>query len=76
MLLVGDLLLILSETGFLALVEADPAGYHEVTRFEVFDDKTWNIPALTGSRLLIRNDRQAVCLELPLADKAAQTSEK
>jgi hypothetical protein len=32
----------------------------------VFDHKQWNSPALAGGFLLLRTDRQAVCLRLPL----------
>jgi outer membrane protein assembly factor BamB len=29
--------------------------------------KTWNQPAVAGRYLLVRNDREAVCWELPAA---------
>ena len=32
--------------------------------------KTWNYPTLAGRWLLVRNDREAVCYELPLAGGA------
>ena len=66
-LLVGDLLLVLTEGGELALVDATPKQATELGRVQVFADKTWNNLALSGNRLLLRNDREAVCLELPVA---------
>ncbi|MBX9791353.1 MAG: PQQ-like beta-propeller repeat protein [Pirellulales bacterium] len=66
-LLVGDLLLVLTEGGELVLVDARPDRAVELGRVQVFDDKTWNNLALSGNRLLLRNDREAVCLLLPLA---------
>lgn len=66
LLLIDDLLLILAESGDVVLVEANAADFRELSRFKVFDDKTWNSPALAGRYLLIRNDREAACLELPL----------
>ena len=68
LILVDDLLLIQAEAGFVALAEAKPGGHRELGRFPVFDTKTWNCPALAGRYLLVRNDREAVCLELPLAE--------
>src|SRR5262249_3528750 len=62
-LLAGDLLLIVSESGDLAAVAADPAGFGELGRFTVFSGKTWNTPALAGRQLFLRNHKEMVCLE-------------
>lgn len=66
LLLVGDVLLIQSEPGDVVLVEASPDDEVELARYPALSDKTWNNPTLTGRRLLLRNDREAVCLELPV----------
>jgi outer membrane protein assembly factor BamB len=68
LLLVGDLLLIQTEKGDVVLVEPDPTELREVGRFAVLDGKTWNPPALSGQRLLVRNNEEAACYELPLAE--------
>lgn len=65
-LLVDDLLLLQAENGDVALVEASPEAFRERGRIPVLDGKTWNHMALAGSRLLVRNDRHAACLELPV----------
>ncbi len=66
-LLVGDLLLVLSESGELFLVEATPERPNSVlASFQALDGKTWNTFALYGSRLLVRNGQEAACYELPL----------
>lgn len=65
-LLVGDLYLLMAESGELVLLRPTPTGPNELGRFPVFSDKTWNPIALSGSRLLVRNDREAACLELEL----------
>lgn len=62
----GGLLLLSSERGEAVLAEAEPGAFRERARLELLDGKTWNGPALAGPYLLLRNDREAVCLELPL----------
>jgi outer membrane protein assembly factor BamB len=66
MMLVGDLLLLMAESGDVVLLEPNPNEQRELARFKVFSDKTWNPPALAGDLLLVRNDREAACLRLPL----------
>jgi outer membrane protein assembly factor BamB len=61
----GNLLIVQSEPGDVALVEASPAKYHEIATFSALSSKTWNNPALFGHLLLVRNDREAACYELP-----------
>jgi outer membrane protein assembly factor BamB len=68
-LLVGDLILVSGEDGTVALVEATPAEHRETARFAALDGKTWSPPALAGSRLIVRSDREAACFELPLASE-------
>ena len=66
LLLVGNLLLVQAESGEVVLVEASPEGYRECGRLPALTGKTWNYPALAGRWLLVRNDREAACYELPL----------
>ena len=65
---VGNHLLITTEAGDLVLVEATTESHNQLASIPIFEDKTWNPPALAGRYLLMRNDREAVCLELPLAE--------
>jgi outer membrane protein assembly factor BamB len=67
-MLIGDVILVLSETGELALVAASPAEYRELASLQVLDDAdvTWNNPAFTPPYLLVRNAREAACYRLPL----------
>ena len=62
---VDDLILVLTETGDIVLIDPDPEGLRELTRYSVIDGKVWNPPALAGSRLLVRNHREAALFELP-----------
>jgi outer membrane protein assembly factor BamB len=63
-----DAVLVMSEPGYVALVAANVKEFHELTRLDVFGDKTWNTPAVAGQQLFIRNDREMACFELPLRD--------
>lgn len=62
----GQHLLVGAENGEVALVDVRPEGMTELGRFRALADKTWNPPALAGNRLLLRNDREAVCYQLSL----------
>jgi outer membrane protein assembly factor BamB len=63
---VGELLLIQAEKGDVVLVEPSPQECRELGRIHALSSKTWNNPALAGKYLLVRNDHEAVCYELPL----------
>jgi outer membrane protein assembly factor BamB len=66
LLLVEDLLLVQTEAGEVVLVEPHPERLVELGRFTAIAGKVWNTPALAGSWLLVRNDREAAAYELPL----------
>ncbi|MBX7167788.1 MAG: PQQ-like beta-propeller repeat protein [Pirellulales bacterium] len=71
-LLVGEHLVVQTEPGEVVLVAADPAKHRELGRVAALSSKTWNTLAVAGKYLLVRNDKEAACFELPLA--AAQIS--
>ena len=62
---VGRNLLVQAEDGRVALVEANPEQYIELTSFSALEGKTWNNPCLYGKGLLVRNGEEAACYELP-----------
>jgi outer membrane protein assembly factor BamB len=62
------LLLISTERGEVALVEANPEKHNELSRFRALDatkGKTWNHPVLSHGKLFIRNDAEIACFEMP-----------
>ena len=65
-LFVGEQYLLMAESGELVLLHPTPDRPNELARYRVFDTKTWNPIALSGDLLLLRNDREAVCLRLDL----------
>lgn len=66
LLFVKEHLVIVSETGELAVVEATGKAFKELHRMPALNGKTWNTLALTGRLLLMRNAEEAVCYELPV----------
>jgi outer membrane protein assembly factor BamB len=53
-----DLIVILTEKGEIAVVNASPQKFTELTRFRALNGRTWNHPALSGNILLVRNDKE------------------
>jgi len=72
-MLVGDIILVLTESGELVLVETSPYEYRELAAMRVFSDHqiTWNNPAFAPPYLLLRNAEEAVCYELSLKELVA-----
>jgi outer membrane protein assembly factor BamB len=63
-LLLDNVLLVISEDGDLVLVDVSPKGSREIARFHAIEGKTWNHPAISGSRLFVRNGEEAACYDL------------
>jgi outer membrane protein assembly factor BamB len=55
LLLAEEHLVVLSESGEVALLKASPDAYTEVAKFEAIEGKTWNVPAMADGMLLVRN---------------------
>jgi len=65
LLLAGDKLVILAETGELAIVAADPKAFRELGKLKALKgEKTWNYPAMVGNRVFVRNHIEMACYEL------------
>jgi outer membrane protein assembly factor BamB len=61
------LLLVLSETGDVILVQASPLEHHELGRLKAVEGKTWNHPVVAHGRLYVRNAEEMACYELQQA---------
>ncbi len=66
---VGDLLLLLSETGELNLVELTPKKFSLLASLPALEGKTWNNLCLYGPRLLVRNGQEAAYYEMPVSSE-------
>jgi len=64
LLLAGEHLLILTESGDVVLVKATPESHQEIARFSALDGKTWNVPAIASGHLLVRNTTEMACYRI------------
>jgi len=67
-LLVDDVIVVLSEAGEVALVDANPNDLREFARMQAIEGQTWNNICLYGQYLLVRNSVEAACYLLPVGD--------
>ncbi len=70
--LLGDgKLLVLSADGKLISVEASPAAYTELARFQALTFKCWNVPAISSGRIYARSNQEGVCLDVSVNPPAS-----
>lgn len=62
-LVLGKTLLLLTETGSLVLVAADPTSFRELGRAQVCGSN-WCNPAYADGRVYLRDSRELICLDL------------
>jgi outer membrane protein assembly factor BamB len=74
---VSGLILMMTEDGYLVLVNPNPTAYVEVARYRALDGssnsipglpvKCWNVPAISNGRIYARSTTEAVCLDVASA---------
>jgi outer membrane protein assembly factor BamB len=57
-------LIVLSEEGKLAVVEAVPAEYREKATFQVLEGTCWTPPTLDDGKLYVRSEKELACLDM------------
>jgi len=63
-LLASGHVIVLTETGDLVLVRATPQRHEELASFSALEGKTWNVPALAGGLLLVRNTTEMAAFRI------------
>ncbi len=58
LLLAGDHIVVLTESGEVVLVRATPQAHQEIASFQALEGKTWNTPAMADGLLLVRNQTE------------------
>jgi outer membrane protein assembly factor BamB len=57
-------LIILGEEGTLALAEATPEAYRQVSSLKFSDAQCWTVPVVANGRLYVRDQARLVCVDL------------
>lgn len=68
-------ILVLTETGDVVRVAADPKQHRELGRFKAIEGKTWNHPLLAHNRLVVRNGEEIACFDLTLPVTTADSGQ-
>ncbi len=64
-LLTGDKLLVLSDDGELTLARVSPSAFRELDKAKLLSGRdAWGPMALVGRRLLLRDDRRMICVDV------------
>jgi hypothetical protein len=63
-ILVGDQLVALTDSGKLVLIEPSPAGYKEKTSFQAISGKCWSTPAFADGKIFVRSTKEAAAFDL------------
>ncbi len=66
LLLADGHVIVLTESGEVVLVNANPQGHEEVAAFSALEGKTWNVPAIADGVLLVRNQTEMAAYDLSL----------
>jgi outer membrane protein assembly factor BamB len=66
LMLADEKLIILSDKGKLAIAEASPTGFKQLSSAQILTGKCWTVPVLANGRIYARNNPggQLVCLDV------------
>jgi outer membrane protein assembly factor BamB len=63
-ILVGEKLVVLSDSGELVLVKAVPDAYEELARAKVLKGKCWSTPAYSDGKVYVRSTLEGACIDV------------
>ncbi len=58
------LLILLGEEGTLALIEANPDEFNELSSAKMLEGKNWTMPTLASGKVYLRNAEELVCVNM------------
>ena len=64
LIIADEKLLVLSDRGKLAMIEATPKGYNELAQAQVLEGKSWTSPTFEDGKIYLRNQKEMVCYDL------------
>lgn len=64
LIIVDDKLLVLSDRGKLAIVEATGEGFHQLAVAQVLNSKSWTSPTFVDGKIYLRNRKEMACYDL------------
>ncbi|QDV45235.1 outer membrane biogenesis protein BamB [Stieleria neptunia] len=63
-ILVGEKLVVLSDSGEVVIAAAAPDAYQELARADVLSGKCWSTPAYSDGRIYVRSTEEAACIAI------------
>jgi outer membrane protein assembly factor BamB len=69
LIMVGDHLMVFSDLGELAVIEANPEEYRETARMNVLEGRSWTAPSYADGKLYLRNHTRLACLRITEVSK-------
>jgi outer membrane protein assembly factor BamB len=57
-------LLVLSDRGKFAMIEATPKGFNELAQAQVLEGKSWTSPTYSDGKIYLRNQKEMACYDL------------
>jgi outer membrane protein assembly factor BamB len=64
LIIADEKLIVLSDRGKLAMIEATPKGYNELARGQVIEGKSWTSPTFSDGKIYLRNQKEMACYDL------------
>jgi outer membrane protein assembly factor BamB len=64
LIIADNKLLVLSDRGKLAMIEATPSGFKELAQAQVIEGKSWTSPTIADGRIYLRNQKEMACYDL------------